>query len=106
MRLTALVLALALATTLFAVELTAPEPLPRYFIRGNVSRPGAVLLREPTRVLQALVSAGGFQGAGKERIVIIRAGDYIPFDYRDVIKGRNLDQNIFLRPGDIIVVSW
>jgi polysaccharide export outer membrane protein len=81
----------------------------RFFIQGEVNRPGEVKLVVPTKVLEALVNAGGFRDfARKKDIVIIReeagATQRLHFNYNDVIKGKHLEQNIYLKPGDIIVV--
>jgi polysaccharide export outer membrane protein len=81
----------------------------RFFIQGEVNRPGEYKLVVPTKVLEALVNAGGFRDFAKTKdIVVIReeGGETkrVHFNYKDVIRGRHLDQNIFLKPGDIIVV--
>ena len=81
----------------------------RYFIQGEVNRTGEFKLVVPTKVLEALVNAGGFRDfAHTKDIVIIREeGDKTNryrFNYKEVIKGKHLDQNIFLKAGDIIVV--
>lgn len=60
-------------------------------------------------VLQALSSAGGFTtfaDVKKIHVVRLRNGKQveIPFNYRDVLKGDNSEQNIKLQPGDTIVV--
>jgi polysaccharide export outer membrane protein len=81
----------------------------RFFIQGEVNRPGEYKLVVPTKVLEALVNAGGFRDFAKTKdIVVIReeagATQRLHFNYNDVIKGKHLDQNIPLKPGDIIVV--
>lgn len=76
----------------------------RYFLSGNVGQSGAVPLVTPTTVLQALSSAGLGQWAKKSKIVIMRGNDRIKFNYDDVIKGKKLEQNIFLQDGDHIYV--
>jgi polysaccharide biosynthesis/export protein len=77
----------------------------RYFITGKVTRPGAVPLVTPTTVLDAITMAGGLQDfAKKSKIVIMRGKERLKFNYNEVIKGKNLDQNIHLQPGDYIVV--
>jgi polysaccharide export outer membrane protein len=59
----------------------------------------------PTTVLEALVNAGGFLDfANKKKIVIMRGKERFKFNYNDVIKGKHLEQNIQLRPGDLIIV--
>lgn len=60
-------------------------------------------------VLQALSSAGGFTtfaDVKKIHVVRLRNGKQveIPFNYRDVLRGENSEQNIKLEPGDTIVV--
>jgi polysaccharide export outer membrane protein len=81
----------------------------RYFIQGEVNHPGEFKLVVPTKILEALVNAGGFRDFAKTKdIVIIReegsATKRMHFNYKDVIKGKHLDQNIFLKAGDILVV--
>jgi len=78
----------------------------RYYIQGEVNRTGEYKLLVPTKVLEALVNAGGFRDfANQKKIVIMRVtGERLNFNYKDVIKGKNMDQNIYLKPGDIIIV--
>ncbi|MBI5282334.1 MAG: polysaccharide biosynthesis/export family protein [Candidatus Solibacter usitatus] len=76
----------------------------RYFISGNVSRSGPVPLVTPTTILQALSSAGLGQWAKKNKIIVMRGTDRIRFDYSQVIKGKKLEQNIYLQDGDHIFV--
>ncbi|MBI5086008.1 MAG: polysaccharide biosynthesis/export family protein [Acidobacteria bacterium] len=76
----------------------------RYFISGNVSRSGPVPLVTPTTILQALSSAGLGQWAKKNKIIVMRGTDRIKFDYSQVIKGKKLEQNIYLQDGDHIFV--
>ena len=63
----------------------------------------------PTTVMQLIAMAGGLQEfANKKDIMILHteAGRQItfPFDYSSVVKRKKLQQNIFLKPGDTIVV--
>ncbi len=78
----------------------------RYYIQGEVNRTGEYKLLVPTKVLEALVNAGGFKDfANQKKIVIMRvSGERLNFNYKEVIKGKNMDQNIYLKPGDIIIV--
>jgi polysaccharide export outer membrane protein len=77
----------------------------RYYIDGEVGRPGLYLLVTPTKILEALSTAGGFRDfANKKKIRILRNGQILHFNYNEVIKGRNLDQNIYIEPGDHIIV--
>ena len=78
----------------------------RYYIQGEVGRTGGFPLLVPTKVLEALVNAGGFKDfANQKKIVIMRVtGERLNFNYREVIQGKKMDQNIYLKPGDIIIV--
>lgn len=79
------------------------------YVVGKVNRPGPILMTNDTNVMQALSIAGGTaQFAGLKDIVILRgqggSQTAIPFSYHDVENGRNLEQNITLQPGDVVVV--
>jgi polysaccharide biosynthesis/export protein len=77
----------------------------KYFIMGEVQKTGSFPLLIPTTVLEALVNAGGFRDfAKKSSIVIIRGAQRFKFNYNNVYKGKNREQNILLEPGDQIVV--
>ncbi|HKW88064.1 MAG TPA: polysaccharide biosynthesis/export family protein [Candidatus Acidoferrales bacterium] len=79
-------------------------------IVGEVARPGSYPLQQSMTVLDSIAAAGGFQTfAKKTKIYVLRPMPggirvRIPFNYKDVIMGRNLSQNIPLKPGDTIVV--
>jgi len=81
----------------------------RVFIVGEVLRAGAFPMLPGMTVLQALSSAGGFTTfADVKKIHVVRLHDgkhvELPFNYREVLKGDNPEQNIKLEPGDTIVV--
>lgn len=81
----------------------------RIYVVGEVSSPGQFPLASEMTVLQAIGQAGGFvEGANKGDVVIVRMEDdqerRFKFDYNDVLRGRNLQQNIRLMPGDTILV--
>jgi polysaccharide export outer membrane protein len=77
----------------------------KYSIQGEVTRSGAFPLLAPTRVLEALVNAGGFKEfANTKKIIIMRAGKQYHFNYKEVTHGRKMEQNILLEPGDQIIV--
>jgi len=77
----------------------------KYYITGEVGRAGAFPLVVPTRVLDALTTAGGFKEfANTKKIVILRNGERLKFNYKEVIKGKNPEQNILLENGDYIIV--
>jgi len=77
----------------------------KFYITGQVFRPGEFPLITPTRVFDALSNAGGFRDfANRKKIVIIRGAERLKFNYNDILKGKNLEQNIFLENGDTIVI--
>jgi polysaccharide export outer membrane protein len=81
----------------------------RIFVNGEVARAGAFPLLPNMTVLQALSSAGGFtQFAREKKIYILRMenGKQVkyPFNYKEAVSGKNVEQNIILQGGDIIVV--
>ena len=81
----------------------------RVYVTGEVNRPGVIPLLPDMTVLQGLSSAGGFtQFAKLKGIYVLRneSGKQtkLPFNYREVVKGKNQEQNILLLPGDVIVV--
>jgi polysaccharide biosynthesis/export protein len=81
----------------------------KIYVLGEVNKPGEFDLLSYTDVLQAIAKAGGFTIYAKSnKVEIIRTfgGQKIKtrFNYSQVIRGKNLQQNIPLKPGDVIVV--
>jgi len=81
----------------------------RVFVLGNVVTPGMVTLSADMNVLQVIAVAGGLREyADKDNIVIIRTENgqekRLKFNYDDVLKGKNVKQNVLLQPGDTVVV--
>jgi len=81
----------------------------KIYVIGEVNNPGEYDLLSYTDVLQAIAKAGGFTIYAKaNKIEIIRTfGDQkikTRFNYNQVVRGKNLQQNIPLRPGDVIIV--
>ena len=79
------------------------------FILGQVNAPGQYPLQRGLTVLQALSLAGGLaEWADSGNIVILRSeGEKqtrIEFNYKRVSKGKDLEENIVLRPGDTIII--
>jgi polysaccharide export outer membrane protein len=78
----------------------------KYYIDGEVGRPGQFALVTPTRVLEALSMAGGFREfANQKKITILRGSQTFKFNYKEVIRGKHLEQNIYLENGDHIIVK-
>jgi polysaccharide biosynthesis/export protein len=81
----------------------------KVYVTGQVNKPGPFLLNDNMTVLQVLALAGGLQewADGDHVLVMRNEGGQTKsyrFNYKDVRKGRNLQQNILLKPGDTIVV--
>ncbi|MBN2374627.1 polysaccharide biosynthesis/export family protein, partial [bacterium] len=81
----------------------------KIYIIGNTARQGEFVVGRKINVLQALSMAGGFNDfASTKNISIIRTKNNeqikIQFNYKEITEGKNLDQNIYLQPGDVIVV--
>jgi polysaccharide export outer membrane protein len=81
----------------------------KVYITGQVGKPGYYPIAGPTTVLQMIATAGGIgEYANKGRITIVRRENgkdsSYKFNYEDVSKGKNLSQNIELKPGDTILV--
>jgi polysaccharide export outer membrane protein len=77
----------------------------RYFMSGEINRPGAYPLASPTTVFEAITMAGGFREfASKRKITVIRGSKRFRFNWSQVVKGKNLQQNINLENGDQVIV--
>lgn len=92
------------------VTVTVKEVLGnKVYVIGQVRNPGDFIVNPRIDVMQALSMAGGTTPfANLNDIIILRRNEReqiaISFRYDDVIKGRNLSQNIILQSGDIVVV--
>jgi polysaccharide export outer membrane protein len=81
----------------------------RVFITGMVGKPGAYPISAPTTILQLISMAGGLGEFAHTKDIIINRLDRgrqvaLKFNYDEVRKGKNLKQNIELKPGDTVIV--
>lgn len=81
----------------------------RAYVIGKAQNAGEYSISLDTTVMQLLSKAGGLNPyASEDKIHIIRQTKgrtlKIPFNYTDIVKGRNLEQNIILKRGDVLVV--
>ncbi len=83
----------------------------KIFVLGQVKNPGEYVLTGDIDVLQALSMAGGLTAfANSNKIKVLRrnkethAKEVIPFSYKRVMRGEDLEQNITLRSGDTVIV--
>jgi len=81
----------------------------RFYVTGQVAHPGAYSLASPRTVLQALAMAGGLtEYAEGDNISVARTEQgktkIFKFNYKNVSKGKGIEQNIQLQPGDTVMV--
>jgi polysaccharide export outer membrane protein len=81
----------------------------RIYVLGEVTRTGSYVLLPQMTVLQALSDAGGFTPfANSKKIYVLRQDSgkqqKLPFNYKDVVSGKDPGQNIELKPGDTVIV--
>ena len=81
----------------------------KVYVIGEVAKPGTFSLVSEMTVLQAIGEAGGFvEGAKKSDVTIVRQENgkehRYKFNYNDFVHGKNIQQNIRLVPGDIILI--
>ena len=81
----------------------------KVYVIGQVNKPGEFLINRDVDVMQALSMAGGttpFADLNDIKILRRSSGNQtaISFKYKEVMRGRNLEQNELLKSGDTIVV--
>src|SRR5439155_106106 len=83
----------------------------KFNILGQVTKPGFYSLVNSPTVLDAIAMAGGFRDfAKKKSIYVLRQNPdgtttRLPFNYKDVIQGKNATQNVKLQPHDNVSPS-
>jgi polysaccharide export outer membrane protein len=81
----------------------------KIYVIGQVNNPGEFVVNPQVDVLQALSMAGGTTAfADLDNIRILRRNrgvqTALSFNYKEVLRGRNLAQNVMLKSGDVVVV--
>jgi polysaccharide biosynthesis/export protein len=82
----------------------------KFNILGMVNKPGSYSISNSATVLDAIALAGGFRDFAKQKTIYVLRQNAdgnqtrLPFNYKEVVKGRNPAQNIKLQPRDTIVV--
>jgi polysaccharide export outer membrane protein len=82
----------------------------KVFVLGEVSLQGALNLRRRTRLLEAIALSGGMSKfADKSNLLLLRFEDgketRTRIDYRKVVSGEKPELNVYLKPGDTIIVN-
>ena len=80
----------------------------KIYMIGEIGAQGELTLKRRTRLLQAIAQAGGLSPYASKNIVVVRdeGGREVrtEIDYRKVINGERPELNIYLKPGDTIIV--
>jgi polysaccharide biosynthesis/export protein len=83
----------------------------KFNVLGMVAKPGTYMLTTANMtVLDAIALAGGFRDFAKKKSIYVLRNDAngqperLPFNYKEVIQGKNPQQNIVLKANDTIVV--
>lgn len=87
----------------------------RYTVMGKVGKPGVYFLDYPINIVQVVARCGGFSEWAKKDITLVRKepkknkqlfkGNTLTFDYGDFLEGEDLEKNLPIEAGDIIIVD-
>jgi len=82
----------------------------KYNVLGQVNHPGTFVITNSLTVLDAIAISGGFRDFAKQKAIYVLRQNAdgtqarLPFNYKEVVKGKNPEQNIKIQPKDTIVV--
>jgi polysaccharide export outer membrane protein len=82
----------------------------KYNVLGQVNRPGTFVITNSLTVLDAIAISGGFRDFAKQKAIYVLRQNAdgtqarLPFNYKEVVKGKNPEQNVKIQPKDTIVV--
>ena len=80
----------------------------KVYMIGEIGKQGELALKRRMRLLQAIAMAGGLSPYASKNIVLVRdeGGREVrtEIDYRKLLSGERPDLNIYLKPGDTIIV--
>jgi len=87
----------------------------RYTVMGKVVKPGVYYIDYPINIVQVIARCGGFAEWAKTDITLVRnnpktnkelfKGNTLAFDYGDFLDGEELERNILIESGDILIVD-
>jgi polysaccharide biosynthesis/export protein len=82
---------------------------PYFMVSGQVGKPGQYELRHDTTVSEAVAIAGGFLPTAKTQVFVfhrISSGwmEVKKLSLKDVLNGKNINEDIQMQPGDMIFV--
>ncbi len=81
----------------------------KVYVLGEVGHPGSYDITQPVTVLQMLTEAGGLLPFAKQKAIYVLRNEggkqqKLAFNYKDVVSGKKIEQNVQLQPGDTVVV--
>jgi polysaccharide export outer membrane protein len=82
----------------------------KYNVLGQVNHPGTFVITNSLTVLDAIAISGGFRDFAKQKAIYVLRQNAdgtqarLPFNYKEVVKGKNPEQNVKIQPKDTIVV--
>jgi polysaccharide export outer membrane protein len=93
---------------IIAVDLTSFQA-PQFTVSGQVGKPGQYPLRYDTTISEAIGVAGGFLPTAKTQVFLFRrvSSDWAEvrkLSLKDVVHGKNLNEDLHLQPGDMVFV--
>lgn len=82
---------------------------PFFTVLGQVGKPGQYELRRDITVTQAIAVAGGFAPTAKTQVFLYRSvsanwAEVRELKIKDILHGKNISEDVHLRPGDMIFV--
>jgi polysaccharide export outer membrane protein len=82
---------------------------PFFTVSGQVGKPGQYDLRNDITVSQAIAVAGGLESTAKTQVFLYRAvssswAEVRELKLKDILNGKNINEDVHLRPGDMIYV--
>jgi polysaccharide export outer membrane protein len=82
---------------------------PLFTVTGQVGKPGQFELRNDITVSQAIAVAGGLAPTAKMQVFLYRSvssnwAEVRELKLKDILHGKNINEDVHLRPGDMIFV--
>jgi polysaccharide export outer membrane protein len=82
---------------------------PMFTVLGQVNRPGAYDLRRDITITEAVATAGGFNAGAKTQVLLLRRvsrdwSEVRKLNLKQILRGKNTDEDIDVQPGDIVFV--
>jgi polysaccharide export outer membrane protein len=81
--------------------------LSKVYVLGAVNEPRFVMFRDGMRVLDSILEAGGFNEYAKYSSLTVHrlSGEKLRVNAEELLKGKDISQNIYLQPGDYVTVA-